>query len=227
MAAEGGKGAHRVCIPNSQNSGAQARKLGEFVRTCKPARGGKFVVRMKGGCNVRAKRDGEDNAPDTDIDVLLPRQNPESSATSFSASSSTLHQFSNLSYVYVALQDLRNGHYSINLNLQGDVERMLVLDSDGEEYYTGSGGEASTVEFDIDGIDPDYPLPAALFVDTQKAVNLSYSATASLVSSGSATPSGSGSGPSVPTVTVSGSGRLGVGLGWGVLVSGVMLVLGY
>ncbi|RJE24362.1 hypothetical protein PHISCL_03310 [Aspergillus sclerotialis] len=231
MAAEGGKGAHRVCIPNSQNSGAQARKFSEFVRNCDPAEDDKFVIRMKGGCNVRVKRDGEEHSTlpgaDTDIDVLLPRQESESSPTSFSASSSTLHSFSNLSYVYVALEDLRNGHYSINLSLQGDVERTMVLDSDGEEYYTSSGGEASTIEFDINGLDPDYPLPAALFVDTQKAVNLSYSATATSASpSASATPSGSG--PVVPTVTVSGSGRLGVGLGWGLLVSGVvMLVLGY
>ena len=173
MAAEGGKGAHRVCIPSFQNEGAQGELFRDFVRKCDPPKDGKFMIRMKGGCNVRAKRVDKDSLQDTNsnTDILLPRQ--DSSPSSFSASSNTLHQFSNLSYVYVALEELRNGHYSIDLSLQGDVQRVMVLDSDGEEYYASTdGGKGSSIEFDIDGVDPGNPLPAGLFVDTQKAVIL-------------------------------------------------------
>ena len=186
------------------------------------------MIRMKGGCNVRAKRDDEvsPNA-ETDMDILLPRQ--YSSPSSFSASSNTLHQFSSLSYVYVALEELRNGHYSIDLSLQGDVQRVMVLDSDGEEYYTSTdGGEGSSIEFDIDGVDPGNPLPAGLFGDTQKAVNLSYSATAKGASpSGNATSTStpSESGPEAPSATGNGSCRLSVRSGWVMLVSGVVMLI--
>jgi len=195
MAGEGGAGAHRVCIPRSQNSGAQGKILREFVKNCSPKKGDPFAIRMKGGCNIRNdKRDA------TGAD-LSKRQ---SSNTSFEASSDQLYSFSNMSYIFIPLEDLKNGHYSINAQFTGEVQGISILDSDGEAYYTADAtSNGDQIEFDIDGIDDDDPLPAALFVDADRPVSVSYSATA--------TPSAATASPSATT----GSGsRLERRLSW-------------
>jgi hypothetical protein len=135
---------------------------------------------MKGGCRVRnGKRDDSE---------LLPRQSEENQT--FESSSDILHSWGNMSYVYVPLEDLRNGHYSMDVNFDAEVQGIQVLDRDGEELYAVEAvSNRHSVDFAISGVDDEDPVPAGLFLDVQKAIDVSYSATATPTSADSATES--------------------------------------
>ena len=184
MADEGGANAHRACIPKDQNSGAQARVLARFMRQCKPRLGDQFVLRIRGGCRLRsatAKRD----FPSTH--VLSKRQ--QGVATTFDASSDQLRTISpNDTYVYVPLPDLRSGSYTLDTNYDtgGEenmkVQRVEVVDSDGDVYFTSDRPVNGKIVFDVDDVDEDDPIPAGLIVDTARSINVTYFATATLAS---------------------------------------------
>lgn len=141
-------------------------------------------------CVFRKMRSVErDNNKDTTAE-LVKRQ----SSSTFAASSDQLHAFSNLSYTAVALRDLKNGHYSLDVQLGGDAQDTLVLDNDGETYYVSEGtSDGENIEFDVIGLD-DHPHPAALFVDSPRALHLSYL--------GTVTPSSTSASTSTSTGTV-------------------------
>ncbi|ATY63863.1 NADP-specific glutamate dehydrogenase [Cordyceps militaris] len=184
MAGEGGKGAFRVCIPNAQNSGAQGRLFRRFVTDCAPEKGKPFVVRMKGGCNVRNGKRAPPPLPQ-----LVSRADAAATTTTYNASSNVLYSWDNLTYMYVPLPALQNGHYRIDVRFRGSVRGVQVTDSDGEDYYATTGAaveDGHVVEFDVAGVDaqdgeqePD-PLPAGLFLDVDEAVDVSYEAQATL-----------------------------------------------
>lgn len=181
MAGEGGKGAFRVCIPHSQNSGAQSKLFRRFVSDCSPGKGKPFMVRMKGGCNVRNGKRADNSPPSP---PLAPRADGGGHGTTFNASSNVLYSWDNMTYMYVPLQELQNGHYRIDVNVSGPVRGLQVLDSDGDEHYTaGAVSDGHVVEFDVSDADVDGdsdPLPAGLFLDVDAAVDVSYAANATL-----------------------------------------------
>ena len=183
MAYEGGVNAHRTCIPKSQNSGAQGRVLARFVRQCKPKLNDQFVLRIRGGCELRnrlVKRDGPSGH------VLSKRQGV---ATTFDASSNQLRVISpNDTYVYVPLADLQSGSIALDMKYDaegagGDVriQRMEVIDSDGDLYFSTESPITGTIAFDVDDVDEANPVTAGLIVDTNRSITVSYSATASVV----------------------------------------------
>ncbi|KAJ3494444.1 hypothetical protein NLG97_g4072 [Lecanicillium saksenae] len=190
MAGEGGKGAFRVCIPYSQNSGAQSKLFRRFVSDCSPGKGKQFIVRMKGGCKVRNDRRDLGSNQNS---IAARADNHEAT---FKASSNALYSWDNMTYMYVPLQELQNGHYSIDVKIEGQVRGLQILDSDGEEHYTAGGAVSNshTVEFDItdadvEGEEPD-PVPAGLFLDIDEAVGVSYVAKATLNNTQSGQDSG-------------------------------------
>lgn len=104
---------------------------------------------------------------------------------------------------------LHNGHYSINLQFGGEVQRTLVLDSDGIAYYTNdAASNGDRIEFDVTGIDDDYPLPAAVFVDTHRTISASYSATMTPSSNPTSTST------SIETPTSTSSGDVSRRISW-------------
>lgn len=189
MANEGGNNAHRTCIPRNQNQGVQSKVLRQFVRIYKPRQNDPFVLRIRGGCalrNSRAKR------RILSAHFLSKRQGV---ATIFDASSDQLRTIgTNVTYVYVPVADLQSGSYKFDMNYNpggGEaiaVQRVEVLDSDGDVYFSSERPVNGQIVFDVKDIDEDDPVPAGLIVDTSHSVNVSYSATASLVdnSTGSA-----------------------------------------
>ncbi|XWW96787.1 hypothetical protein V2A60_004767 [Cordyceps javanica] len=199
MAGEGGKGAFRVCIPNAQNSGAQARLFRRFVSDCAPVKGKPFIVRMKGGCRVRNdKREADGGSPlqqqqqQQQQHTAARRADGSGQATTFNASSSVLYSWDNMTYMYVPLPELQDGHYRIAMQFRGEVRGVQVTDSDGDDHYASGAtvSDGHVLEFDVtgvdagaDGADETDPLPAGLFLDVDEAVDVSYTAEAMLNSS--------------------------------------------
>ncbi|OAA77603.1 hypothetical protein LEL_04426 [Akanthomyces lecanii RCEF 1005] len=185
MAGEGGAGAFKVCIPNSQNSGAQGKLFRRFVSDCAPAKGTQFVVRMNGGCNVRNDKRSPASFPPQQLATRA-----EENENRFNASSNVLYSWDNMTYMYVPLPALQNGHYRIEMRLGSgsEVRGVQVTDSDGEDHYASNAAVQSgqhVVEFDITDVDVDAgeegdELPAGLFLDVDEAVEVSYQANATL-----------------------------------------------
>ena len=136
MALEGGRGAHRTCIPKSQNQGVQGAILGLFFRTCKPISGQKFVVRILGGCSLRSDKR---HISDMEVD---PVDSPPSLAkrgdNTFSAQDATVIDptgSGNLSHIGLSLEYLKNGIYTLTPQVAGvNFSSMRVIDSEGFEY---------------------------------------------------------------------------------------------
>lgn len=183
MAGEGGKGALRTCIQSSQNSGAQGKLFNKFVRNCSPGRGKKFIIRMKGGCNYRnGKRDDAAESTDSPRHSSAERRADDGS-TAFNASSNVLYSWENNTYMYIPFENLRDGHYSLNLAFSGSVNSLQVLDSQGDSYLESNlVAKGNNFGFDVGGLADagDDGLPAGLFLDVDKAIDVSYKATAKL-----------------------------------------------
>lgn len=178
MAGEGGSGAHRTCISQSQNSGSQGKLFREFVRGCSPGKGKQFMVRMKGGCNFRnGKRDETIPVP------RIESRDDSDNSLRFNATSDLYFSWGNMSYVYVPLEGLRNGHYKFDIQFKGRVGGIQILDSDGEEYFASNAvSDGHVAEFDIQGAadSDDEALPAGLFLDVEDKIEVTYSAEATL-----------------------------------------------
>ncbi|OCK98530.1 uncharacterized protein K441DRAFT_542647 [Cenococcum geophilum 1.58] len=160
---------HRLCIPAAQNSGEQGKRFGDFVNKCKPPPGSNFMVRMKGGCNLR-KRDS--------LDTAAWRKRQAQPASTFEAAGSALRDLGNSSFIYIPFEDLQNGHYHVDTQFQGDILSISVIDSDGDTYFTSEGvSDGRSIDFDVSEVDDDDPMPAALIIDTTRQVNVSYRAT--------------------------------------------------
>lgn len=211
MAAEGGKGAHKTCINGTQNSGTQAPIFSAFVRNCKPAEGQKFVVRMEGGCRIREPEDNTeaDGFSRREPGTINRRQSPPIDA--FGTAVSEFITVNNMSYVYVPIKDLANGHYRFQMSLKGEAKSVQIMDENGETYYNEPPGPNQLVEFDVTDINPVYSPPGAMIVEAGESVQISYNATVapSSNSSGNVTTSAI---PPLPTNDV--AAKVGGELSW-------------
>ena len=185
MSSDGGAGAHCTCIPVDQNQGQQGERFRKFEGNCGPSKGDCFIVRMKGGCNLRKR--------DTPNVTDMEKRQVQMSNTTFEASSNKLSSIGNSSFIYIPFQDLRNGHYNVEVRFEGSIEGISVIDSEGDTYFTFGPTNQRSVGFDVNDID-DEPLPAALIIDTTRTVNVSFKATITPSNATvSQTPSGAGS----------------------------------
>ncbi|PPQ79314.1 hypothetical protein CVT24_007814 [Panaeolus cyanescens] len=91
---------------------------------------------------------------------------------------------SSLLYVAVEIDELADGHYEFNVQFDGTIESVTVLNKYGEDYASASSPSGSaSLSFDItDGSN----LPAALIAWTSRAVTVSYAGTGTLKASGDA-----------------------------------------
>lgn len=140
---------------------------------------------MKDGCNLNG----------TDLNSVLPlqpRQEVSDPDTTFTASGDQLRVLGNdSSFVYIPFNDLRNGHYRMEVSFGGSATGISIIDSDGYAYYS-SGNETlpqngqKSIDFNVSEIADDYPSPAGLIIDTGTSMSVSYSATATLSTSAGA-----------------------------------------
>jgi hypothetical protein len=117
----------QTCIDWYQNSGTQAPIISGIVRNCDIKAGDKMLVHIEGGCSQFVYKRSQ--LPDR---MLQRRQTIQ-----VSSSNATLRNPNgdgSLTYVAVDLGELANGHYDVQITLDGQVTNVTVLDSDGEEY---------------------------------------------------------------------------------------------
>jgi hypothetical protein len=130
-----------LCIERYQNSGTQGPLLKDLVNNCNLKKGQKVLFRVEGGCpSLSSKRD--DHNPNKHLmksakesRILHPRE--DSSTIHISSSNATLRNPNgdkSLTYVAVDLGALDDGHYNLEVNLNGNVDNVTVLDSDGNTY---------------------------------------------------------------------------------------------
>jgi hypothetical protein len=130
----------RLCIERHQNSGTQGPILSDLVKACNLKRGDKVLFRVEGGCpNVPViKRDTGATIGMADqpaARVLQARQ--ETTTISLSDNNATLRNPNgddSLTYVAIDLGVLQDGHYDLEINLDGSVTNVTVLDADGDDY---------------------------------------------------------------------------------------------
>lgn len=125
-----------LCIEHYQNSGTQAPMLGGITRNCKPSKSDKLLIRVEGGCPDHFIKRDDDEAVDAHISHLMPRQEGTNKLTISSANATLRDPMGDgsLTYVAVDLGELQDGHYDLNVALDGPVTNVTVLEADGETY---------------------------------------------------------------------------------------------
>ncbi|KAL2803133.1 hypothetical protein BJX63DRAFT_437240 [Aspergillus granulosus] len=147
-----------LCIERYQNSGTQGPILGAITRNCKPNKGDKLLIRVEGGCpDYFIKRDDEA------ADIL------HTNATLRDPMGDGL-----LTYVAVDLGELQDGHYNLDVALDGRVTNLTVLEGDGETYVRVDSPPEGPVRLTWDVVTDGAYLTFAVIAYTEEAVNVSY-----------------------------------------------------
>ncbi|KAI9369635.1 hypothetical protein BJX61DRAFT_518755 [Aspergillus egyptiacus] len=163
-----------LCIERYQNSGTQGPILRAITRVCKPSKGDKLLIRVEGGCpDYFIKRDDEvaELPP-----VLMPRQE-ETNTLTISSANATLRDplgDGSLTYVAVDLGELPDGHYDLDVALDGPVTNVTVLEADGDTYARVDSPPEGQVHLSWDVATNGAYLTFAVIAYTEKAVNVSY-----------------------------------------------------
>ncbi|KAL2867735.1 uncharacterized protein BJX67DRAFT_352169 [Aspergillus lucknowensis] len=164
-----------LCIERYQNSGTQGPILQKITKYCKPNEGDKMLIRVEGGCGgARAKR--EDEPEYFPFPALMPRQEDSTSLT-ISSSNATLRDpmgDGSLTYVAVDLGELDDGHYDLEVNLDGPVTNVTVLEADGETYAQVDSPSDGPVKLSWDVDSQGAYLAFAVIAFTEEAVEVSY-----------------------------------------------------
>jgi hypothetical protein len=122
-----------LCIEQYQNSGTQGPILADLVQYCNLRRGDKVLYRVEGGCPSTIVKREEDHVEESP--ALYPRA--DSTTITLSGANATLRDPNgdgSLTYVAIDLGTLQDGNYNIGVNLDGTVDNVTVLDSDGNKY---------------------------------------------------------------------------------------------
>lgn len=101
-----------------------------IVRECNITKGDKVLVRVEGGCKGVLKRRDLEHPEHFYIYERDPKQ--------LSGANSTLRDPNgdgSLTYIWTDLGELKDGHYGLQVKLQGEVDNLTVLDAYGDVYY--------------------------------------------------------------------------------------------
>ena len=101
--------------------------MSNLIRQCDLKKDDKVLVKIEGGCKGITKRDGL-----VEDENLLKRDTLQLS--NYNTTLRDPNGDGTLTYIWTDLGELANGHYDLKIDVQGQIDNLTIIDSEGEVY---------------------------------------------------------------------------------------------